>query len=339
MNTHADAPPRHVTAADANEPAQKAPPRYQQLKRWLGIAFALGMLGLVAWAARRVQWPEVLQALKAYDPALLGWAALVAAAGHLLYSLYDRLAMAWSGQDLATHRVMQVSLSSYAFNLNFGTLIGGLGSRVRMYSRLGLDGDAIGRVIAFSLTTNWAGYALLGGGVFVLGKVSPPSDWSIGQETLRLLGAAMWLLVAGYLLACGLSKKRSFSVRGHRIELPSFRTALLQLGLSSAHWMTVAAALYLLLQQQVAYPMVLAVFLVGAIAGAAAHIPAGLGVLETVFLAMLVPPLQQTAVLAALLAFRAVFYLIPLAVGLVLYLQLEWHARDQLKSRQDANAG
>ena len=51
------------------------------------------------------------------------------------------------------------------------------------------------------------------------------------------------------------------------------------------------------------------------------------GVLEAVFVALLAPPLTSTALIAAVLCYRAVYYWAPLAVAVVLYLAMEAQAR------------
>ena len=49
--------------------------------------------------------------------------------------------------------------------------------------------------------------------------------------------------------------------------------------------------------------------------------------LETVFVALLGREAGTSQVIAALLAFRAVYYLLPLLVALVLWAAIEWHVR------------
>jgi uncharacterized membrane protein YbhN (UPF0104 family) len=68
---------------------------------------------------------------------------------------------------------------------------------------------------------------------------------------------------------------------------------------------------------------VLATLLVAAIAGVLTHVPAGLGVLEAVFVALLSTRMPATELLAALLAYRGIYYLAPLAIAAVVYLVLE----------------
>lgn len=74
--------------------------------------------------------------------------------------------------------------------------------------------------------------------------------------------------------------------------------------------------------------------LISSIAGVITHIPAGLGVLEAVFIAMLQHQVSKGAVLAALIGYRAIYLLLPLAVAVGVYLVLEKRAK-KLRAQQD----
>jgi hypothetical protein len=240
-----------------------------------------------------------------------------------VYSCYDLLSRRYAGHRLPTPQVLCTTFISYAFNLNLGSWVGGLGFRHRLYSRLGLDNGEISRVIAFSMLTNWSGYLLLAGTVFLLRPLQIPEDWALGSLALQVLGGALVCVAIGYVLLCAFSRKREWHVRGHEIELPSARMASLQLLISSLNWVLIAGVVFLLLQRQVAYPTVLAVLLIAAVAGVLTHVPAGLGVLEAVFVALLSAQIPKYDLLAALLAYRAVYYIAPLVIATALYLILE----------------
>lgn len=64
-------------------------------------------------------------------------------------------------------------------------------------------------------------------------------------------------------------------------------------------------------------------FLVAAIAGVVTHVPAGLGVLEAVFVTLLPSRVPKEELLAVLLAYRAIYYLAPLVVAAVIYVLFE----------------
>src|SRR5690606_12558984 len=97
-----------------------------------------------------------------------------------------------------------------------------------------------------------------------------------------------------------------------------------------------ASLMWLLLPEDVAYPTVLGILLISSIAGAIAHIPAGLGVLETIFLALL-QEVPKGGVIAALIAYRALYYLLPLSLALVTYLLKEKRAKASRESTTEAH--
>lgn len=318
----------------ASEDQQDSTPA-KRWTRWLGIVFALAVVGLLAWAARRVDWQAVLVALRSMPLDVVAAAAGFSALSYLLYASYDLIGRAWIGHKLAWWRVLSVTAVSYAFNLNLGMLVGGLGIRYRLYARLGLRGGQIGRVLTMSIFTNWLGYGLLAGGVFLFRLLPVPADWHVSGLALQGLGAALWLLVAGYLALCGWSTRRSFTVRGHKVHLPSLGMAGVQLALSCANWLAISVVLYLLFRGAVPYGVVLGTSLVAAVAGVVARLPAGLGVVEAVFVTVLASRLPEATVLAAVLVYRALYYLLPLLLATGGYLLIEAKApRAPLSGRQ-----
>jgi len=288
---------------------------------WTGFFMLVGWL--IFSQARQVDWQQVLDAVRRIPPFSLAIAASLAIASHALYSSFDLIGRRWTWHGLPAAQVMPVTFVSYAFNLNFGALVGGLAFRYRLYSRLGLANDVIARVLGLSLATNWLGYLVLAGFVFAAGVIAPPDGFRLGAASLRALGVALLAVAAAYVGSCAWSKRREFAVRGHAFTLPPLRMALAQLLLSTLNWLTIAAILYTLLQQALPYPTVLGVLLVAAIAGVLAPVPAGLGVIEAVFIALVGGAVPRGELLGALLAYRALYYLAPLAVAVVVYLTIE----------------
>ena len=79
-----------------------------------------------------------------------------------------------------------------------------------------------------------------------------------------------------------------------------------------------AAVIFTLLPAKLDYPLVLGVLLISAIAGVVTHIPAGLGVLEAVFIALLQHEASRGSLLAGLIAYRAIYFICPLLIALVI---------------------
>nr|VUD29326.1 inner membrane protein YbhQ [Raoultella sp. NCTC 9187] len=265
----------------------KSHPRWRLAKRILSGLFFIAVAVLLVVYAQKIDWPEVWKVIRGYNRvALLGAFGLVIVS-YLIYGCYDLLGRAYCGHRLAKRQVMLVSFICYAFNLTLSTWIGGIGMRYRLYSRLGLRGATITRIFSLSITTNWLGYVVLGGVVFSAGLVQLPARWYISQETLRIIGIAMLLISILYLWACAFAKRRHLTIKGQRLVLPSWRFALLQAALSCANWLVMGVIIWLLLGQEVSYFLVLGALLVSSIVGVVVHIPAGIGVLEAVFIAML----------------------------------------------------
>jgi uncharacterized membrane protein YbhN (UPF0104 family) len=315
--------------ARAGAPAAGGWPLVKRVGAWI---FFAAVLALIVRQARTIDWSEVLDALRAIPrPALLAAAAL-AACSHLLYSTFDLLGRRMTGHRLGTRIVMRVTFISYAFNLNLGALVGGVAFRYRLYSRLGLDNLTITRVLGFSMLTNWLGYLVLAGAVFCFFPMVLPPDWKMDGEGLRVLGALLLAAGAAYLGLCAIARQHTWRLRGHELDTPSLRMALLQLALSMLNWSLIGGMIWLLLQRQLPYHEVLAVALVAAVAGVITHVPGGLGVLEAVFLALLGHRAPQGTLLGALLAYRAIYYLLPLILAALTYVATELRAR-QLRRR------
>ena len=300
---------------------------WSRVKRVAAWIFIAAVVALLVKQARTIDWNDVLASVAEIPLPMLFAAAGLAACSHLLYSTYDLLGRHMTGHRLGARPVMGVTFISYAFNLNLGALIGGVAFRYRLYSRLGLDNLTITRVLGFSMLTNWFGYLVVAGAIFCFWPMPLPPEWKIDSEGLRILGAVLLLVGVGYLALCAIAREHRWHIRGHELDTPSLRMALLQLLISGANWSLLGGVIWFLLQQQLPYAQVLAVFLVAAVAGVITHVPGGLGVLEAVFLALLSHRLPQDRLLGALLAYRAIYYLLPLAIATLAYLATELRAR------------
>jgi uncharacterized membrane protein YbhN (UPF0104 family) len=298
-------------------------PWWPWLKRGAGAAFFMLVGYLLVSRARALDWRQVHAALQSYPPATLWSAAGLGAASHLLYSCFDLLGRRYTGHALGARTVMSVTFVSYAFNLNLGSVVGGVAFRYRLYSRLGLGLGTIARVMSLSMLANWIGYLALGGLVFALQPPALPEGWRIDAAQLRLSGFVLLALALAYLGACAFSRQRSFCLRGQRVELPSLGLAGVQVAMGAANWLLMSGALFVLLGRRIDFFSVAGVLLLAAIAGVITHVPGNLGVLEAVVVALLGQRLPAHEVLAAVVAYRILYYFVPLGLATLVYLLME----------------
>ena len=288
----------------------KSHPRWRLAKKILTWLFFIAVIVLLVVYAKKVDWEEVWKVIRDYNRVALLSAVGLVVVSYLIYGCYDLLARFYCGHKLAKRQVMLVSFICYAFNLTLSTWVGGIGMRYRLYSRLGI--------------------------IFTAGVVEPPDHWYVDQTTLRILGIGLLMIIAVYLWFCAFAKHRHMTIKGQKLVLPSWKFALAQMLISSVNWMVMGAIIWLLLGQSVNYFFVLGVLLVSSIAGVIVHIPAGIGVLEAVFIALLAGEhTSKGSIIAALLAYRVLYYFIPLLLALICYLLLESQAK-KLRAKNEA---
>lgn len=315
--------------------------RWRVLRRFAYLAFLVLVAVLLVRAARTVDWAQVGTTLAGYGIGTLAAAAGLSLASYVLYAGYDLAARRYAAHAVPTPRVMAIADIAYAFSLNVGALIGGTAIRYRLYGRAGLGLATISRVVGFAIATNWMGYLLLTGVLLLSGRLRTPAQWPLSGAVLPWVGAAMLGLVVAYLIACQRAHGRTLQVRGHVLHLPPLPLALLQLGLGTGNWALMGALLYVLMPAGVDYTSVLGALLAAAVATAIAHVPAGIGVLEAVVLPLLGSQAPQAELLAALLAYRAFYYLGPLLLACAGYAVLEARRQrgDRGAARTDSPPG
>ena len=324
--------PRPRRAAPQRASTGSHHPWWPWVRRALSLLFFAAVALLLVRYARNIDWEDVLDSVRNTPGPVLLAAVLLAAGSHLLYSCFDLIGRRYTGHGLATGTVMAVTFISYAFNLCIGSLVGGVAFRYRLYSRLGLGKGVITRVVSMSMLTNWLGYKLLAGVLFLVWPLQLPPSWKMGNHGLQWLGIGLIIVSLGYIVACVRSGDRIWTVRGHELYLPPWRMAVVQMAISCVNWSLMAGVIYVLLMHKVPYTDVLTVLLIGAIAGVVAHVPAGLGVFEFVFLALLSHLIPEGRLLAALLGYRAIYYIVPLMAAALLYLVMENHATQRKRA-------
>jgi hypothetical protein len=296
-------------------------------KRVAPWALATLVLTLVARLARTVDWSEVWQGLQTLAPARLAAAAALALFSYGLYASFDLVGRRLTGHALSIPRTMGIAAISYAFGLNFGSWIGGIGLRLRLYTRWGLSASTVARIVAHSVVTNWLGYLWVAGAVLLWAPPTLPQAWILPDIGLRAIGLAMVAAALAYLALCRYSHQRQLTWRGYVLILARGRLAALQAVAGSVNWLLIGTIVWSLLGGRIDYPTVLGAMLLAAVAGVVTHVPANLGVMEAVVVATLGARLPVPELLAAMLAYRATYYLLPLSLALPAYGLIEWAAR------------
>jgi phosphatidylglycerol lysyltransferase len=247
-------------------------------------------------------------------------ALVLTAAGYAVLAGYDLLALAYAGRPLPAGRALFASFVAYGIgqSVGFGALAGA-SVRWRLWTRWGLTPAEVARGVAFTTTTFWLGVLLVGGGVLATSADAARLVWPHHALLPRLAGALCLALAAAY-LSWGLLVRRALVLRGRTLPAPTPRLVLAQAAVSALDWVLAGATLWALLPRTpgLALVPVLGAFMVAQLAGLLSHLPGGVAVFDATALLLLVPRAgagNAGALGAALVAYRAVYYLLPLALA------------------------
>jgi uncharacterized membrane protein YbhN (UPF0104 family) len=124
-------------------------------------------------------------------------------------------------------------------------------------------------------------------------------------------------------------------MRGQTLPVPTLRDASLQLcvGLTQISLMTGILYVFMPAELGMSWPAFIAIYCIAFVAGQLSNVPAGLGVLEAALMLML-PQVPPAKLLGAVLAYRAVFEILPLLVALGLLVAVEFTSAGGLLRRR-----
>lgn len=293
-----------------------------RVRRWLkhaGPIAGIAFLGIAFWvlqdALRHHRASDIVSALRMLPGPAVALALAFTAATYVAATAYDFFALRYVSRRLALKSVAMTAFLSYSFGNNVGnTLITGATIRYWMYSARGLPPGDIAKIVLYCSLGFWLGYLLLGALAFIAAPIEVPPTMALSFLSTQPLGLAFLLVLFTYLAIVAL-RPEVLRIKNWVLSLPSFPLTLGQLAASTAYLSLMGMTLWMLLPPGVGYAHFMTVFMLALVAGTASQVPAGLGVFESVVV-LLTPALPVPGVIAGLIAFRAIFYLLPLMLAL-----------------------
>ena len=290
----------------------------------LGPLFGIFLFAVALWILhyelREYHYHDVVRHLAEIPAHQLLLALALTILSYLIMTGYDALALRYIRHPISYGKIALASFIGYAFSNNIGlSMIAGASVRYRLYSAWGLSALETTKVIIFCSLTLWLGFFTIGGIVFLFEPVVIPEALHLPFASVRYLGIIFIMLVVGYLLWSVLRKK-PLKIQEWEFPLPSTRLSLIQITIASLDWALAGSVLYALLPATatISFPGFLGIFLLAQFAGMASQIPGGVGVFESVVILLLSPTLPASLIFGSLLAYRAIYYFLPLAVATVL---------------------
>ncbi|MEA5505156.1 lysylphosphatidylglycerol synthase domain-containing protein [Halotia wernerae UHCC 0503] len=293
----------------------------KKLRLNISPLFGLLLLALSAWAIahqlREYNYHDILNSIAAIPKKRSIRAIGLTALGYLTMIGYDILGFAYIHRSLNWRKIALTNFISSSFSNTIGfALLTGSAIRYRFYSRWQVSRLAIAQIIAFVNFTFWLGMFAIAGLIFLINPLIIPPQLHLPFNTVLPLGVMCLGLVIVYVLG-SIVIKHPLIIHRHELRFPNFYVSLAQIAVSSLDWALAAAVLYTLLPANIALSYIdfLGMYLLAMFTGLVSNVPGGLGVFETVILLIFPPPVSAAAVLGSMLAYRGVYYFIPLLLA------------------------
>ena len=327
---------------------QEPPDRTRWWMHALGVAFSVGILALSAFVLLRtlasVSWWDLREAMAATGWNQIAWAGLLTCFSYFALTGYDALALRQLSLKVPYRRTALASYTSYAisFTLGFPLITGGT-VRYWIYSQSGISAAKVASLTLIAGVTFWLGMALVIGAVL---SFDPAGMADINQLKVSVnfaIGVGVLIAILAYFVLVSRGR-RKFRIQGLTLELPGWRLALAQMALGVVDLCAAAGVLFVLLPagHKMEFAHFVAVYVFACILGIASHVPGGIGPFEMTMLKSVTTPSAE-GLLASLLMFRAVYFIIPFVLALAMIGAHEglrrWNAlRDAMRSAGDNDA-
>jgi glycosyltransferase 2 family protein len=290
----------------------------------IGVALSLTLIAIAAVVLyrilRTIETREVVEALLAANLHKVALAALFVACGYFTLTFYDLFALRTIGRnDVPYSAAALAAFTSYSVGHNVGaSVFTGGAVRYRIYSAWGLTAVEVAKICFVAGLTFWLGNAtVLGLGI----AYAPLAATAIDQlpAWLNRGGAILILVVLAVYVGWVWRRPRVVGRESWCVNLPGGPLTLLQIGIGIVDLGFCALAMYMLVpaEPNIGFVTLAVIFVSATLLGFASHAPGGIGVFDA---AMLVALWQfdKEDVLAGLLLFRLLYYIIPFALSLLI---------------------
>jgi len=318
-----------------------------RLQRFIAPAFALGICALLLVVfqhlSQAVDYHSVIRHLWRLTPS--EWMGAVAATAISFVALVGRDAVGLRYVGVRVPRgalwVGAIAGSALGNVTGFGALTGGA-VRCRVYGTAGVTAGHVSRMTVFTSISLALALALM----TALGMVGAADTLAgilrLAPGTVRLIGAAVLASGAVLIAVCPANAREvePFGRAWLRFAVPARRDLVAQLLLAMLDVAGAGLTLWAVMPRaHIGFPDFLTVYSAAMLLGLIGHTPGGIGVFEAAMVFALGADVHASEVLAALLAYRALYFGAPLALSAALLAGFEGRALASARGASLARRG
>lgn len=297
----------------------------KKILSWAGLFFFALAAYMIYRQLAKYSLEDIKEAIFSIPKKNIFYACIASFLGYIVLACYDFLAITYIKKKLTAWKWLLTGFIGFSVSNNAGhAIISGGAIRYRFYTRWRFRATEILRMITFSGFTYLWGCCFLMIIGFLLTLGNSDGETSISDITILVVTIVSAILLLIYFLAVIFYRKPIF-IKDIEFTMPTFKMALAQIFTGAADTFLASLVLYFCLSPFVEIPFhtYIGVFIVAQVLGVYSQVPGGLGVFEGLFLYIIPGEHNQAILFGALIAYRIIYYLVPLVVSGILLITYE----------------
>ena len=187
-------------------------------------------------------------------------------------------------------------------------------------------GDILKMLTLSGITYFLGAAAIVVIGYFLIPRADLSESAGLTMGLGWLFGICITLLLV-YFTSTFIFNKKHIQIGQIKFQIPTPKTAFFQLVLGISDSLLASLVLYFCLTPfvQIPFGTFIGLFVVAQATGIFSQVPGGIGVFESIFLAALPDTIDKANIFGALLAYRIIYYVLPLiGVGSLFFIYERW---------------
>lgn len=312
---------------------------FKRFVSWAGLFFFGLAAFMIYHQLLKYDLNDIKQALLSIPNKNLFYALIASFCGYIALSSYDFLALKYIGKKVSVWKWVFAGFIGFSVSNNAGhAIVSGGAIRYRLYTRWRITAEQIVKMITFSGFT----YLVACFTLIIIGYFITP-DHAFGEtsasKTMTAVIALGSFIGLCFYIGASIFYKKELVIKEVKFQMPSLKMVLAQIVIGSMDILMASLVLYFTLIHfvQIPFSTFIGAFIIAQILGVYSQVPGGLGVFELVF-ATIIPGEENAAMLyGALIAYRIIYYLIPLIISAVALFSyetyLKYHQNEIKKER------
>jgi len=296
---------------------------------WAGLLFFGIATYMLYNQLSKYSFDDIKNALFSIPRKNLILACIASFLGYIALSSYDYLALRYIKRKLALWKWIFAGFIGFSVSNNAGhAIVSGGTIRYRLYTRWRFKGTEIVRMVTFSGFT----YLIACFFLIIVGYFITPNHafgaGSVSKLTTQIVTAVSIIGLIGY-FSLSIWYKKPLKIKEIELEMPKFSMALAQMIIGALDIVMASLVLYFALIPFINIPFetFMGVFIIAQVLGVYSQVPGGLGVFEGLFMYIIPGEHNQALLFGALLAYRIIYYLLPLLVSAIALFSYEGYLK------------